>query len=134
MYLGMWDIYSRLGWSRFRVGWEVWFLALDPWDCLPGDPHFTALSLYHLYSQQIFIELCIQYCMVSLHIITYIVQVFHLFGIIGKCNMEIKGREALKIGLKKILPKRWHRRIMPKRWHRKGIFVFVAYNFVIAYL
>ena len=36
-----------VGWDGVDcVDWEVWFLSLDPWDCLPGDPHVTAL--YHV--------------------------------------------------------------------------------------
>ena len=67
---------------------------------------------YLLYICYIYVLYMIQ-SLHSLYIVTFI-----LFGIICKCNMDSKWSEASKYGLKKILPKVWHRRIMPKGWHK----------------
>ena len=46
--LGSVEMYLGMVCEMFIVGvtcvdWEVWFLPLDSWDCLPADPYITAL-------------------------------------------------------------------------------------------
>ena len=81
-----------VGWDGVDcVDWEVWFLPLDPWDCLPADPHITALYVHFVYTNVWYYYISLQcYCTNFLFVLKKV-----------EFNMEKEGREALKIGLKK---------------------------------
>ena len=97
MYLGMFIV----SWDGVDcVDWEVWFLLLEPWDCLLGDPHVTALYMLSLTAKFHNTLYTLLYGIITYHYNT-IVQYFLFVLKKAEFNMEKEGREALKIGSKK---------------------------------